>query len=117
MAHRVRHLARGRGRVVGRSVDHSLVDAVPENRGRAVDHRFNEQDSIKLVDVVLVDDRLIKPAKAGGDARRQLRTAAVEQICSNHPTPATLMETPMSRYSSVRSPASGEVSGATTSPM
>src|ERR1035441_6318752 len=57
------------------------VDAVPENRGRAVDHRFNEQDSIKLVDVVLVDDRLIKPAKAGGDARRQLRTAAVEQIC------------------------------------
>src|SRR6202795_1300399 len=53
---------------------------MPENRGRSVDERLDEKDSVKFVDVVLVGDRPVEPAEAGGDARGQLRTAAVQQI-------------------------------------
>jgi len=48
---------------------------MPENCGRAVDNRFDEKDGVKLIDVVLVGDRAVKPAEAGGNARRQLRAA------------------------------------------
>src|SRR5208282_6025180 len=51
---------------------------MPENRGRAVDQRLDEQDVVKLVDVVLVGDRLVEPAEAGGNARGQLRSAEIE---------------------------------------
>src|ERR1019366_2454797 len=51
---------------------------MPENFGRAVDQRLDEQDVVKLVDVVLVGDSLVEPAEAGGDARGQLRTAEIE---------------------------------------
>src|ERR1700674_4975186 len=53
---------------------------MPENCGRTLDHRLDEKDSIKLIDVVLVGDRPVEPAEAGRDARGQLRTAAVQQI-------------------------------------
>src|ERR1035438_10054841 len=49
-----------------------------ENFGRAVDQRLDEQDVVKLVDVVLVGDSLVEPAEAGGDARGQLRTAEIK---------------------------------------
>src|ERR1039457_6181440 len=51
---------------------------MPENFGRAVDQRLDEQDVVKLVDVVLVGDSLVEPAEAGGDARGQLRTAEIK---------------------------------------
>src|SRR5271157_4757784 len=61
---------------------------MPENRGRAVNHRFDEKDSVKLVDVVLVRDCPVEPAQAGGDARGQFRAAAVEQICQQPSEPS-----------------------------
>src|SRR6202521_4919398 len=60
---------------------------MPENCGRTLDHRLDEKDSIKLIDVVLVGDRPVESAEAGGDARGQLRTAAVQQICEKPSEP------------------------------
>src|ERR1700674_3151092 len=53
---------------------------MPENCGRAVDERLDEKDSVKLIDVVLVGDCLVKAAEDGSNACGQLRAAAVEQI-------------------------------------
>src|SRR5208337_2230138 len=66
------------GRVVYSGVDYSLVDAMPENRGRAVDQWLDEQVSVKLIDVILVDDGLVEPSETGDDARRQFGTAEIE---------------------------------------
>src|ERR1039458_6264476 len=61
---------------------------MPKNCGRAIDNRLDEKDGVKLIDVVLVGDCLVEPAEAGGDARGQLRAAAVEQICQQPSEPS-----------------------------
>ena len=73
------------GGVVDGGVDHSLVNAVPQNFGRAIDHRLNEEDGVELVDVVLVQDSLVKSAETFGDTRRELGTATVQHP-GEHPS-------------------------------
>src|ERR1700676_3954442 len=61
---------------------------MPENRGRTVDQRLDEKDSVKFVNVILVADSPVEPAEAGCDARGQFGAAAVEQICQEPSEPS-----------------------------
>src|SRR5271163_81119 len=56
VARRVRCLARCVRRFVDSGVDHSLVDAMPKNRSRAVDQRFDKKGGINFVDVIFVQN-------------------------------------------------------------
>src|ERR1700686_3279934 len=60
---------------------------MPENRGRTVDQRLDEKGGVKFVNVILVADRLVESAETGRNARGQLRTAAVQQICEKPSEP------------------------------
>src|SRR3982074_1543888 len=53
---------------------------MPENCGRSVDKRLDENGRVKFVNVILVADSLVQSAEAGRNACRQLRAAAVKQI-------------------------------------
>ncbi len=79
MARLIGDVTGGVGGIVYSGVDHALVNAMPENFGRAVDERLDEEDRVEFVDVVLVNDRCVKAAKALRDARRELRLAAVKE--------------------------------------
>ena len=61
--------------VVHGGVDHVLVDPLPQNAGRAVHQRLDEQRRVEFVDVILVDHGLVEPAETVGDLLRQVRLA------------------------------------------
>src|SRR5580658_5674246 len=75
----VRCLARRVCRLIDRSVNHSLVNAMPENRGRSLDQWFNKERRINFVDVVLIGDRSIQTAEARSDASRQFWPSEVQR--------------------------------------
>jgi hypothetical protein len=59
VAYLIGHVARSVSRVVHGCVNHSLIDTVPQDFGRSLDERLDEEDSIKLIDVVLVHDSFV----------------------------------------------------------
>src|SRR5262252_9149291 len=66
------------GSVVYGVVDHFPVHTLPEDSGRAVDQGLDEELCVDFVDVVLVDDGIIKTAERRGDPRWKLRLTHVK---------------------------------------
>src|ERR1700690_2427668 len=76
----VRQVARRIGGIVHGRIDHSLVHPVPQDFSGAVDQRFDKEDGVKLIDIVLIDNRTVESAQTLCEERRQLRAAAIKQI-------------------------------------
>src|SRR5437879_3607963 len=69
------------GGVVDGSVNDALIDAVPKDASRTVDQRFDEQDRVDLVNVVLMNDGVVEAAESRGDFLGQVLTLVIEKIC------------------------------------
>src|SRR5579862_4575604 len=67
-------------RVVHGGINHSLIDSVPENRGRSFDQRLDENGGIQLIDVILVHDSLIKTTQARRDSCGNFGPPAIKKI-------------------------------------
>ena len=78
MPQRVRKMARAIGAVVQRGVNHALVHAVPENAARAVHHRLDEQNRIEFINVIFIENCVIKAAESVRDFVGKLRAQIVE---------------------------------------
>src|ERR1035438_119483 len=64
----VRQVARSIGGIVHGRIDHSLVHPVPQDVGGSLHQRFDEESRVKLINVIFVDDSLIKSTQSLRDA-------------------------------------------------
>src|SRR6267143_6679173 len=76
-------MARSIGAIVHRAVNQVLIDALPENAGRTLDQGLDENFAIKLVDVISVNDGIIKTIQIGRDPLGKLRIAIVKRPCQS----------------------------------
>src|SRR6266550_9411435 len=81
MAGRVGNMISAVGGVVDGSVNDALIDAVPKDSSRAIDQGLDEQDSVDLVNVVLMNDGVVEAAESRGDFLGQILTLVIEKIC------------------------------------
>src|SRR5580658_9385681 len=69
---------RALGGIVNRIVDDLAVDSLPQDSGRTLDQRFDKKGRINFVDVILVQNRVVKAAEAVSDLLRKIGFADVK---------------------------------------
>src|ERR1700751_2091445 len=64
--------------LVQRSVNYALIHAMPENAPRAVYRRLDEQNRIEVINVIFIENCVIKAAESVRDFVGKFRTQIVQ---------------------------------------
>src|SRR5215467_4844756 len=73
-------MPRAIGGIVHGIVDDLAVNSLPENRRRAVNQRFDEYFCVDLIDVILVQNRVVQSTQRCGDLLRKLRLTHIQHV-------------------------------------
>src|ERR1700687_149148 len=76
----VRNVARGVSRVIHSVVNDFAVDPLPQDASRSIHQRLDEELRVKLVDIILIQNRRVEAIQCISDLLREIGLADVENV-------------------------------------